>query len=68
MPSTDPRGPLQTITAIHDFRETQRRNGSGTVRPVTLDCGHTVELNATFGYRIGEKQRCFSCKLEEERS
>lgn len=60
----DPRGPLQTITAIEDYRTTRLPNHSGGCIPVVLDCGHTLELNFTFSYRVGEQVRCSTCAKE----
>jgi hypothetical protein len=34
----------------------------GTVQPVTLECGHTYQGNATAYYRLGTHAPCHTCK------
>jgi hypothetical protein len=58
---TDPRGPLHTIVSVGAYRLTTAQNASGGCIPVTLDCGHTAEMNFTFSYRVGEQVRCHAC-------
>lgn len=63
-PSSDPRGPMRLIVRVEEIRPTQRPNSCGGVRPVVLDCGHTVELNQIYTYKVGEACRCFDCGRE----
>lgn len=55
MESGDPRGPERKITAV--------QSGTG-LTVVTLDCGHTAELNQIYTYRVGERCRCLKCRKE----
>lgn len=52
--NTDPRGPVQHITAV-EVEETPSRTW------VTLDCGHISEMNQIYTYKIGAEMHCFHC-------
>jgi len=60
----DPRGPIRLIVRVEEIRTTQLPNHYGTCRPVVLDCGHTVELNQIYSYKVGEACRCYTCGQE----
>lgn len=34
--------------------------------PLVLDCGHEVEANFTFSYRVGDETRCSACERESD--
>ncbi len=59
--NNDPRGPLQKIVEVQEYRLTRLDHHSGGCTPVILDCGHVRELNPTFHYAIGDDCRCFTC-------
>lgn len=52
-PNGDPRGPLRTIVAVGDTRQTRHL--------VTFDCGHKPDLVQHFCYKVGERMNCFQC-------
>lgn len=59
MANDDPRGPVRTITAVGEYR--QSTTALGGCIPMTLSCGHISEGNFTFSYRVGDPSRCFEC-------
>lgn len=52
--TTDPRGPLHTITAV------ERTPEANIVR--FSECSHAERKNASMDFRVGEKSHCFSCR------
>lgn len=56
----DPRGPIQTVTAIRD------RDGGHYY--LDLDCGHSAEVVGHFSYRAGGTHRCHACGKEQTRA
>lgn len=54
--SPDPRGPVRTITAIHE--------SSGPTL-ITKDCGHTSEHAQHFTYKLGAQIHCFDCREQK---
>ncbi len=49
----DPRGPVRTITAVGNTRETSHI--------LTLNCGHVREFVPHYTYRVGDLCRCLLC-------
>jgi hypothetical protein len=63
----DPRGPLRTITKV----ETPIHLGKDgqpyiNTTLVTMDCGHTSDMNPIYTYRKGDSIRCYRCGLIED--
>lgn len=52
--TTDPRGPLRTISAVE---------WTPTAYVVAFEeCGHTAHLNATMAVKVGERAHCLTCR------
>lgn len=59
----DPRGPLVEIVEVLPLRVSLNPRISGTVAPLRLSCGHTVECNPIYVYHFGDRTRCLECKV-----
>ena len=35
---------------------------SGDIKPVTLECGHVLQMNPIHSYNLGEAWRCSKCE------
>lgn len=55
--TTDPRGPVRTLATVDPRTD-------GTL--VTFEeCDHTGRRNQTMTYRVGDRDRCFECRIVE---